>query len=78
MDNPEKQAKTESAIKYGQYRETGKDRISNQKWTIQRNWQRLNQQSKMDNPALPVSLDCPFFIADSVFASFSRLSIFDS
>jgi hypothetical protein len=27
---------------------------------------------------LPVSLDCPFFIADSVFASFSRLSIFDS
>jgi hypothetical protein len=48
MDNPEKQAKTESAIKYGQYRETGKDRISNQKWTIQRNWQR--PQSKMDNP----------------------------
>jgi hypothetical protein len=28
--------------------------------------------------SLPVSLDCPFFIADSVFASFSRLSIFDS
>ena len=50
MDNPEKLAKTESAIKNGQSRETGKDRISNQKWTIQRNWQRLNQQSKMDNP----------------------------
>jgi hypothetical protein len=50
MDNREKLAKTESAIKNGQSRETGKDRISNQKWTIQRNWQRPNQQSKMDNP----------------------------
>jgi hypothetical protein len=37
-------------LKNGQSRETGKDRISNQKWTIQRNWQRPNQQSKMDNP----------------------------
>ena len=28
-------------------------------------------------PMLPVSLDCPFLIADSVFVSFSGLSIFD-
>jgi hypothetical protein len=52
-------------------------RTSNQKWTIQRNWWLLVRYSLMFvvldlcpvYPMLPVSLDCPFLIACTVFSN---------